>query len=301
MMPRRFGVALAIALAATLSVTSAQSPKPAAKSSVRTASTTIQAADLKHWLGDIASDDMEGRGNGQEGLGLAASYIADELKALKVQPGGDNGTYFQSVKINGVNATSHSAVTVEANGQTRTFKDGEVLTFPKRAGGKQTLTFNEVEFVGYGLDAPDIKHNDYAGKNVKDKLVVYIGTTGPKALAQTGGAGQMRRSPLAGRARYATEQAGAAAVIGPGRAPLTPEQMQAMAAAGMTPPGQAARQPAAAAPPQAGAAGRGAQPAAAGRGNQPAGQPMVGAFGGGRGATLPTTDFTTTERLDKKI
>ena len=44
-------------------------------------------------------------------------------------------------------------MTVEVNGQSRTFKHGDHVTFPANSGGKQTLTFNGVEFVGYGIVA----------------------------------------------------------------------------------------------------------------------------------------------------
>jgi len=57
----------------------------------------IVVADLKQWLGYIASDELEGRATFSEGLTLAAGYIADHLDAWGVKPGGDNGTYFQRV------------------------------------------------------------------------------------------------------------------------------------------------------------------------------------------------------------
>ena len=38
----------------------------------------------------------------------------------------------------GVNVKRNSRVTVSVNGQTKTFKDGEGVTFPANAGGKQT-------------------------------------------------------------------------------------------------------------------------------------------------------------------
>jgi hypothetical protein len=114
----------------------------------------ITAADLKEWLTYLASDQLQGRATYTEGLGLAASYIAEHLKAWGVKPAGDDGSYFQVVKVLGVNVTRNSTVTVTANGQTRTFKDGEGVTFPANQGGKQTIT-GKAEFVGYGLSLPD--------------------------------------------------------------------------------------------------------------------------------------------------
>ena len=69
---------------------------------------SITSAELKEWLSYLASDGLEGRLLYTEGLGLAASYIAEHLKAWGVKPGGDNGTYFQSVKVVSVRTASRA-------------------------------------------------------------------------------------------------------------------------------------------------------------------------------------------------
>lgn len=171
------------------------------------AQAAITAADLEEWLGFIASDQLEGRQVYTEGLGIAASYIADHLKEWGVKPGGDNGTYFQSVKVAGVRTTSRATVTVSVNGQTRTFKDGEGITFPRNMGGKQVVTGSEVQFAGYGLQIPAANIDDYAGVDPSGKVVVYIGQ-GPATLPS--GSNRL----VSARGRNALEK-GAIAVIGP--------------------------------------------------------------------------------------
>ncbi|HEY7180340.1 MAG TPA: hypothetical protein VIC84_02925, partial [Blastocatellia bacterium] len=174
------------------------------------AQSPVQAEDLQKWLSYLSSDELEGRATFSEGLGLAAAYLAEQLRSFGVKPGGDNGSYFQRVRVLGVKSANHSTLTVEVNGQTRTFKNGEGISFPANVGGKRSLTVDQVEFLGYGLDAPLANHNDYAGKDVKGKAVVYLGGAGPKGL------GQEFRRALFGRARYATEQRAAVASIGVG-------------------------------------------------------------------------------------
>src|SRR5690348_16791912 len=100
----------------------------AQNSGARGGPASIQPAALKEWLTYIASDELQGREVYSEGLGLAASYIADHLREWGVKPGGEDGTYFQTVKVVGVRNTTRSAVTVEVNGERRTFKDGEGIT-----------------------------------------------------------------------------------------------------------------------------------------------------------------------------
>src|SRR5438132_2401649 len=85
---------------------------------------SITPESLRTWLTYLASDDLEGRATFSEGLGLAAAYIADQLKEAGVKPGGDHGSYFQRVEVLGVKSTNRSTVTVDVNGQKRTFKEG---------------------------------------------------------------------------------------------------------------------------------------------------------------------------------
>jgi hypothetical protein len=164
---------------------------------------------LRPWLTYLSSDELEGRATFSEGLGLAAAYIADQMKDGLVRPGGDHGTYFQRVEVLGIKSTNHSSVTVEVNGQKRTFNNGEGIRFPANVGGKRTLTLNQLEFVGYGLNL-DADRNDYKGLDVKGKAVVWLGSRGPRGTDQQQ-AGRLLRA----RASFATEEMGAAATIAP--------------------------------------------------------------------------------------
>lgn len=219
----------------------------------------ITQEDLKEWLTYLASDELEGRNTYTEGLGLAAGYIAERLRSWGVKPGGPNGSYFQRVAVLGVKSDNNSTITVEAGGQTRTFKNKEGVNFPANVGRKRTLTSDQIEFVGYGLNAPLAKHNDYEGRNVKGKTVVFLGSAPPKGME-----GPEYRRALGGRSRYATDQAGAIASIG--------------VAGGFRRGGQ----------------GQGAQ-APGGQGQAQGGPPGGGQFGGGQ---ADGSDFTTVQRLD---
>ncbi len=216
--------------------------------------TLIRTQDLREWLTYVASDELQGRAVFSAGFGLAGAYIEDHLHEWSVKPAGDPGRYVQTVRVLGVKTTSHATVSVTVDGETKEFKDGAGITFPRNMGGKRRLTVSRVEFAGYGLDAPGANHTDFRGKNVKDAAVVWLGAQGPKGLDQN-----LYRRALAGRGRYATEQLGAAASIG--------------------------------AEPAAGA-GRG------GRGGGGGAAPDPNAPTRGRGAPLPSADFTTVQRLD---
>src|SRR5215813_10690020 len=174
MLLRRLSATVALCLTLSMLLTvPAQSNKGGINS--------IQAEDMQQWLTYLSSDELEGRNTFSEGLGLAAAYIAEHLRDWGVKPGGDSGSYFQRVKVLSVQSTNRSTVTVEVNGQSKTFKNGEGITWPTNVGGKRTVSSDQIEFLGYGLNIPDAHINDYEGKDVKDKVVVYLGQ-GPKGL-----------------------------------------------------------------------------------------------------------------------
>src|SRR4051812_25241542 len=171
---------------------------------------SIKPADLKTWLTYLASDELQGRQIYSEGLGLAAGYIQARLDAWGARPAGDHGGYLQTVRVLGVKATSQSSLTVQSGAQTRTFKDGEGVTFARNVGARRTVTIDRVEFVGYGLDAPGANHFDLRGKDLRGPAVVFVGPNGPKAIDASA-----YRRLLNARSRSAIEQAGGAATIAP--------------------------------------------------------------------------------------
>jgi hypothetical protein len=244
----------------------AQAPAPA-----RVKYAQVSPADLKEWLTYLSSDTLQGRQVFTEGYGLAAEYVAGRLRSWGVKPAGDDGTYFENVRLRGYRATRNSSVTVTANGQSKTFKHGDHVTFIPRSGGKQTLEFDSVEFVGYGQPA------DFKGHDVKNKLVVWM----PNLSAPAG--------TFAGRGRGAggtavnTYSAKAAIGFAPAAAPTAAELALTQAQDALQKATEAVQQA------QTQLQGRGA-----GRGG------AFGGRGGGRGA-LPPADMTIVERPDALI
>jgi len=122
----------------------------------------------------LSSDDLEGRGVGTRGGRLATEYIASQLQAEGVKPGGDHGSYFQRVPLVGV-TTLHTATLTIAGKRGRS-----VLRYDRDfVGAPQAQTprdnFNaEAVFVGHGIAAPEYGWDDYKGVDVKGKVVVFF-------------------------------------------------------------------------------------------------------------------------------
>src|SRR4026207_3942 len=90
---------------------------------------------LRGWLTVISSDEFEGRATFSPGLDRAAYYIADRLKDAGVKPVGENGSYLQPVAVQTIESVNQSSLTIEVNGQTQTFRNGEGVFFPAFVGG----------------------------------------------------------------------------------------------------------------------------------------------------------------------
>jgi len=134
------------------------------------------AADIGRRIERLASDEFEGRAPGTPGGQAASQYIADEMKAAGLAPMGENGTYFQPVKLTETEVLPTSSMTISKGEEL--LMEADQLTnavyWTKRLAESQTIENSDVVFVGYGVVAPEYGWNDYAGLDVKGKTVVIL-------------------------------------------------------------------------------------------------------------------------------
>lgn len=93
---KRLG-SLAFAAVALFGFTSQQ--KVLTNEQAKTAANAITASNLKDYLTFIADDALQGRDTPSPGLDAAANFLAYNLKKWGAKPGGENGTYFQNIKL----------------------------------------------------------------------------------------------------------------------------------------------------------------------------------------------------------
>ena len=121
----------------------------------------------------LADDLMLGRQPGSDGYNIAANYVASQYRQMGLIPAGDGGTYFQQVPIRRAFLESGSAEIEFSRGDETTplvFVEDFYMS-PSLARTSSELEAGMV-FVGYGIDAPELEHNDYAGIDVTGKVVV---------------------------------------------------------------------------------------------------------------------------------
>jgi len=134
------------------------------------AESEITTASLTAHLRALSSDLFEGRAPATRGGRLAEEYLATQLAALGLDPAGDNGTFLQEVPI--VESTVERTFALSVPGNTyRYFQD---IVASSGVETPRVQVQGDVVFVGYGINAPELTWNDYAGADVKGKWVLIM-------------------------------------------------------------------------------------------------------------------------------
>ncbi len=142
----------------------------------RQAAASIDPEKIRAHVRFLASDLLEGRGPGTRGGQLAAEYIATQFALAGARPAGENGTYFQKVPLMAVHTEvdKTSFTVVPATGAPIHLKYGDDYLTKDQTGAPAVDIDAPIVFVGYGIDAPEYHWDDYAGVDVKGKILLVI-------------------------------------------------------------------------------------------------------------------------------
>ena len=158
-----------------------------------------------HHVEVLAADGMNGRQTGSADFDRAADYVIGQFKALGLEPAGSDG-FRQPVLLEQqtIDQDASTARLVSAAGE-RPLMVGDELIVTAGAPRPETIDAPLV-FVGYGLHMPEVGHDDFAGLDLKGKIVVAI-SGGPADIS-----GALKSHARSERARIAFER-GAVGVL----------------------------------------------------------------------------------------
>ena len=175
-----FGVVVALAVPVLLRGAAPAKPPAALPAEVMAAGKAIAPSRLEGHVRVLADDKMEGRGTATRGYDMAAQYVAEQMQAMGLQPGGRGG-YLQPVPF--VRADLKPAACSFAlvkQGQTVPLEVGkDVLLSPDYLRNKWT-TEAPLVFAGYGVSAPELDYDDFAGLDVRGKVLVTFRGAPPR-------------------------------------------------------------------------------------------------------------------------
>ena len=120
----------------------------------------------------LASQELKGRGTGTPELDKAADYIARQFRAAGLRPPAQVN-FFQTFPVTAsarLGQGNRFEYTAGEQNKALNFQDDFLpLNFSARGAISGGLVF-----AGYGITAPEYNYDDYAGLDVKDKLVVVL-------------------------------------------------------------------------------------------------------------------------------
>lgn len=132
---------------------------------------SIRPHAIRAHMGFLADDLLEGRRTATRGYDLAAKYVAAQFEALGLEPAGTGGSYFQPVPMVKISENEpECSLAFVREGRTT-----ELRYWQDYVGGTQDGNVTaSVVFAGFGVTAPELGYDDYAGIDVRGKIVAVM-------------------------------------------------------------------------------------------------------------------------------
>jgi Peptidase family M28 len=195
-----------VVVVALLALTLGQPPPGRVPEPAQRAAERVTAAGLSRDLDFLSSDALKGRNTPSPGFDQAAEYIAGRLKQAKLEPAGDDGTFFQYYTMRESEVDTAKAA-IEIAGRRFGLGDDFVMrTFAAPVSGARPVVY-----VGHGWTVPGKDIDPFAGIDVNGKIVV---AHGPRALPKGVEIEMVGRINVGAQTVFAeAERRGAAAVL----------------------------------------------------------------------------------------
>jgi Zn-dependent M28 family amino/carboxypeptidase len=121
----------------------------------------------------LANDGMRGRETGSPEHLKAAQYVADHFKEAGLEPAGTDG-FLQTVAFRSRRIVeAQSSLALVSNGKATPVVLGDEATFGMRIDPAPDVDAPLV-FAGYGLQVPELSHDDFTGLDVNGKVIVHL-------------------------------------------------------------------------------------------------------------------------------
>lgn len=140
------------------------------------AAQSIDPEQIRASVKELADDKYEGRYPGTKGGDAAAKYIADQLSSYGIKPAGDHGTFFQHVPFFAMHTVADKTqfALVPKSGSTMVLKYADDFVTNNQSGAGDSTIDAPIVFVGHGIDAPEYQWDDFAGMDVKGKVLLVV-------------------------------------------------------------------------------------------------------------------------------
>lgn len=135
----------------------------------------IDGARISQDVKVLASDAFEGRAPGTAGEAKTIAWLSERFRALGLEPGGENGTFLQTVPLTRTRLATPSLLNLRtpAGVQPLTHEQ-DVYLATARPVDNLSVKDLPLVFVGYGVKAPERQRDDFKGVDLKGKIAVFL-------------------------------------------------------------------------------------------------------------------------------
>lgn len=142
----------------------------------RTPNSPISENALRAHVKFLSDDRLEGRGTGAKGGETAALYVAEQFEAMGLKGAGPRGSFWQAVSLVGVKADPKTELRIKGSDRSEVFKFADDFVAFTGAQTEHVSVNADLVFVGYGIEAPEQKWNDYKGpaEDYRGKILVML-------------------------------------------------------------------------------------------------------------------------------
>jgi Zn-dependent M28 family amino/carboxypeptidase len=127
----------------------------------------------------LASDLLEGRDTGSKGYDIGASYVASRFRAIGLTPGGKDSSWFVEVPFRRATHAATPAAAIVVGGEARALRSGSEFAVKPSLTQQQRSIDAPLVFAGHGISDSRLGIDDYAGLDVRGKVVVVLDGTPP--------------------------------------------------------------------------------------------------------------------------
>jgi Zn-dependent M28 family amino/carboxypeptidase len=143
------------------------------------AAQAIDETTIRSHIKFLSDDLLEGRAPGTRGGQLGERYIASQFELLGLRPGAKaadgSPSWYQTFDILGVTSHVPKTMTLKSGAKTLELKFWEdFIAFTGEQKPSAGVKDAEIIFVGYGIEAPEQKWDDYKGVDVRGKILLMM-------------------------------------------------------------------------------------------------------------------------------
>lgn len=132
-------------------------------------------ADVEFLAGDL----LEGRDTGSRGYAIGAAYVAAQMRAIGLKPGGPNGSWYQQVPFRRASRAGGLDASLAIGSRTVPLKPGVEIAIRPSLTQQSRNVDAPLVFAGHGISDARLGIDNYAGLDVRGKIVIALRGTPP--------------------------------------------------------------------------------------------------------------------------